>query len=71
MRVTKQQFFEHYLEAGMPEVYAAMAANEDIGTDYVYFAASSTLSGSFTWSESALGGAFWHAIYEELRHENY
>jgi hypothetical protein len=71
MRVTKQQLFKHYLEAGMPEVYAAMAANEDIGTDYVCAAGSSTLINSFSWNDSALGGAFWHAIYEELRHENY
>ena len=69
MRVTKQQFFEHYLEAGMPEVYAAMAANEDTDTGLIFYSASDTLMlGSFVWKESAMGYAFWRAIYEELRH---
>ena len=68
MRVTTQQFFEIYLDAGMPEVYAAMAADEDDGTDHVCASASFTLIGSFRWSESALGHDFWRAIHEELRH---
>ena len=70
MKVTKQQLFEHYLEAGMPEVYAAMAADEDTGTDYVCSAASLTLIASFGWSESALSHDFWHAIFTELAYEN-
>ena len=68
MRVTKQQLFEYYLEAGMPEVYAAMAADEDDGLTYVCIVVSSTLINSFSWNDSALGDAFWLAIFEELRH---
>lgn len=69
MRVTKQQFFKHYLDAGMPKVYAAMAAEEETDNGLIFYSASDTLMiGSFVWGESAMGHAFWLAIYDELRH---
>jgi len=67
-KVTKQQLFEHYLDAGVPEVYAAMAADENDGVSRVYAVASYTLTGSFLWRDSAMGEDFWYAIYKELRH---
>jgi hypothetical protein len=65
----KQQFFEHYLAAGMPEVYAAMAVEENYSWK-IKVNASATLVGSFVWENSALGHDFWYAIFTELKHEN-
>lgn len=65
MIATKKQIMQHFIDAGMPDVYAFMAVKES----YVSFMdthASETLLGAFIWSKSELGGDFWDAIYSEL-----
>jgi len=65
MIATKKQIFQHYLDAGMPEVYAAMAAEEDC-VGHILKNPIDTLLGSFLWDDSALGHDFWWAIADEL-----
>ena len=67
---TSQQLFEHYLYAGMPEVYAAMAADEDFHK-YIKYKASKTLHSSFVWNDSVLGHDFWYGIFLELKHAHH
>ena len=68
-KVTTQQLFDHYLDAGMPEVRAAMAAEEDC-RENIKGNASKTLIGSFIWDDSVLGHDFWFGIFSELEHAN-
>jgi len=68
MIATKKQIFQHYLDAGMPEVYAAMAAEEDCGR-HILKTPIDTLLGSFIWDDSALGHDFWVAIVDELAYD--
>ena len=68
MIATKKQIFEHYLYAGMPEVYAAMAAEED-SAGHILKNPTDTLICSFLWENSALGYEFWWAISEELAYD--
>lgn len=68
--VTTQQLFDHYLDAGMPEVYAAMAADENLYR-YIKSKASLTLRSSFIWDNSVLGHHFWFGIFSELEHANH
>ena len=69
MKVTKQQLFDRYLEAGMPEVYAAMAADENC-SQKVKGNASKPLMSNFVWDKSVMGDDFWFAIFTELAYEN-
>lgn len=70
INATLQQLFEHYLDAEMPEVYAAMAADENLYR-YIKSKASLTLRSSFVWNESLLGDDFWYGIFLELKHANH
>lgn len=64
---TKQQLFEHYVAGGMPDVYAYMAAEEDMGC-FIDIDAYETLWSSFVWQDSKLGHDFWMAVVMELEH---
>jgi len=65
MIATKKQMMQHYIDDGMPEIYAFMAVQEAVGY-YINTYASATLVCSFVWDNSELGGDFWNAIYSEL-----
>lgn len=65
MKATKQQIFEHYVKAGMPDIYAFIASEEDC-VGHILKNPIDTLLGSFLWDDSALGHDFWWAIAEEL-----
>ena len=67
MKATKNQIQQHYMDAGMPEVYACMAAQE-AREDFICGDAIATLWGSFIWADSKMGHAFWSSICEELYH---
>jgi len=62
---TKKQIMQHFIDAGMPEIYAFMAV-EEAYVSFIDEYASETLLGAFIWSNSKIGGDFWDAIYTEL-----
>ena len=65
MIATKQKIYKHYVKAGMPEIYAFIASEEDCGR-HIFENPIDTLLGSFLWDDSALGHDFWVAIVDEL-----
>jgi hypothetical protein len=65
MIATKKQMYEHYVAAGMPEIYAFMAVQE-VGGNYLDTHVSETLLGAFIWRKSKLGFEFWDAVHSEL-----
>ena len=62
---TKDQIMQHYMDAGMPEVYAFIAAQET-KINFIDENANKTLLGAFIWEKSTLGFEFWDAISREL-----
>lgn len=67
---TKQQIFEHYVEAGIPDVYAFIAAQED-NAGLIDKNAVETLFGSFIWGNTELGHDFWFGIIMELQNAKF
>jgi len=62
---TKKQIMQHYMDAGMPEVYAFMATQE-AKTHFIDKNACETLLDAFIWDKSELGFEFWDAISREF-----